>query len=212
MKNANLSVSDAIRYLVVGIQPLLIISIQSNYGTLEGINFYLPSHSGVFILTISFLSGLLIYSLYKPLIADYFIAFIQDMIRYSLLPKYPNFHNQRTFIKKIYGISKYHVRTPQLFWFYLSPHLKHHKNRNAYLIKQSSIIHLLYQTTLICGFAIYLIDDIVPILHTWLSYIGWSSLLMGLIYDGFVESLIYRFLKGMVEDKRDDCAREFGLI
>ena len=211
MKDANLSISDAIRFLVVGIQPFVIFGIHNNLISIEDSDLGLDSLSVVLMLTLSFASGLVIYSIYKPILSDYVISFLQDLFRYLWLWIFPEFHNHRTFIKNEYGISKFRVRKPQLFWFYVSPYLDEADNRITYLIKQSSIIHLLYQTSLICFLAIWILSGNSSTLVDWLWYIGISSILMGLIYDGFIESFIYRLLRGMDNIKRDDCANEFGL-
>jgi len=206
----DISISDALRYLVIGVEPLIIIYF---FGDRCSVLILLTKLGSIGLPLFAFAFGAIFYSIYKVLLHTWFIRRSHDWHKDSY----------RKYITKNYenadGSELNHWEAER-FWYYLSS-LKFEK-RLKYLDNQSSMGHLVYQTgiMLILSPIILTISNGWVYTHLYFILAGFIILVLGWFYAGFMEKYIYRLVISLENATRKKgefklknlgyYAREFG--
>jgi len=137
-----LSVSDILRYLIIGLVPIGLLFLTGDGKIAITI---VKSLNGIGLLLFAFSVGAIFYTLYRPIIYSFIIMGVQDLVRKALRRLKLNTDNHRTFLIREFHFPNSHKA--EQFWYFLSPIA--YEKRIDYFEKQSSMIHLLYQSALI---------------------------------------------------------------
>lgn len=176
----DISISDALRYLVVGFEPFIIDYIWGDRSLVSKI----PEKIDTLGFTlIALVFGAIFYSLYKVSIHTWFIRWShdwhKDSYRKYIIEKYSKNDGEK--------ISHWDA---ERFWYYLSN--LEFENRNKYLDNQSSMGHLVYQTgiMLIISPVFLTFSNSCSCVNLYFVIAGFTILLLGWFYAGFIEIYI----------------------
>ena len=210
----DISISDALRYLVIGVEPLIIVYF---FGDKKLVIKLITDFGAVGLPLFAFALGAIFYSIYKVFLHTWIIRpthyWHKDSYRKYILNNYKNDDGREL-----------NQLDAERFWFYLSTFK--FKDRILYLDNQSSMGHLVYQTgimLIISPFFLTISDD-KSYVHLFFIFTGTIILLLGWFYAGFIEKYIYRLiitlsneeikLKNRSEktgkNELDKCAINFG--
>ena len=232
-KMKDISISDALRYLVIGVEPLIILYFSGVWG--KDLVMDLIKELGAVVLPLfAFAFGAIFYSIYKVLLHTWFIRWSHDLHRTKSCRVYikDNFEfiepREDLLAKVARNLSRYKDGYKSIshwdaerFWYYLSN--LEFESRNKYLDNQSSMGHLVYQTgimLIISPFFLTISND-WSYAHLYFFIAGFIILLFGWFYAGFIEKYILHLIKSLENATRkkgeyklknlDYYAKEFGL-
>lgn len=196
----NISFSDALRYSVIGVEPLIILYFS---GKEDFVIKLMTDLGAVGLPLFAFAFGAIYYSVYKVTVHNWFIRPSHDLW---------NKKSYRNFFKTRYeNVTHFDA---EYFWYYLN--VKKFKDRNDYLVNQSSLNHLGYQTSIMLIITSIFIkpDQNYNYITLWLFITGIILFICNWFYARFMEAYIYRLVFSLSTEKNklDKYAAKFGFI